>query len=176
MIAKRIVESNWQLVFLAATTTQGKAKAKEPTSKWKMKMLVSEHSPIRLLNINILCELPYKVVMHLVRHKIGTEHFVESQRPDRSGKPRDPDRIVQYLLATNAMGIIAISKERLCMKASLETVKAWRMILEVLRETEPELVSLCVSKCVSRNVCPEHKSCGRDFSKEREKYLSNLGK
>ncbi len=54
------------------------------SSEFKRKMLMSEHSPIRCLQFRIRLEnLPYWVSVHLVRHKLGVEHFVSTQRNDR---------------------------------------------------------------------------------------------
>lgn len=54
------------------------------SQEFKRKMLMSEHSPIRCLSFRIRLEnLPYWVSVHLVRHKLGVEHFVSTQRDDR---------------------------------------------------------------------------------------------
>ena len=48
------------------------------------KMYKSEHSPIRTQMFWIEMEdIPTFVSVHLVRHKIGVEHFVKSNRLDR---------------------------------------------------------------------------------------------
>lgn len=77
---------SWQDVRDAARNTvwKGGLGEKEVSSEFKRKMLMSEHSPIRCLQFRIRIEsLPYWVSVHLVRHKLGFEHFVSTQRDDR---------------------------------------------------------------------------------------------
>ena len=77
---------NWQAVKNAAMNTVGKETGKYPDSDWKKRILLAEHSPIRLLTFTVrITDLPYWVSVHLVRHKIGVEHFVKTQRSDRGG-------------------------------------------------------------------------------------------
>ena len=77
----------WQDVRDTARNTVWKGSldpAKPVSSEFKSGMLMSEHSPIRCLQFRIRLEnLPYWVSVHLVRHKLGVEHFISSQRDDR---------------------------------------------------------------------------------------------
>ena len=76
----------WQDVRDSARNTVWKkslGEDKEVSSEFKRKMLMSEHSPIRLLQFKVRMEIPYWVSVHLVRHKLGVEHFVSTQRDDR---------------------------------------------------------------------------------------------
>jgi len=92
------------------------------------------------------------------------EHFVTTQRTDRTGTDRNElpqGSLVDYQFTANAQAIIAISRKRLCMCASKETREAWSMFLELLKEVEPELYSVCVKECVYRGgYCPEMFPCG----------------
>ena len=82
-------EDNWQDVKNAAMNTVGKDKGVYPTAAWKKKILLAEHSPIRLMQFAWKwSDLPYWVSVHIVRHKIGIEHFVSTQRTDRTGVDR----------------------------------------------------------------------------------------
>ena len=78
---------DWQDVLSAARTTMGKEDAtKEPSNLWKKRILKAEHSPIRRMFFKWKWEnLPSFVSVHFVRHKHGIEHFVKSQRTDRTG-------------------------------------------------------------------------------------------
>lgn len=84
----------WQDVRDAARNTVDKRELGpdvDVSSSFKRRILLAEHSPIRCLQFRIRLEnLPYWVSVHLVRHKIGVEHFVTTQRDDRdvSGKVR----------------------------------------------------------------------------------------
>lgn len=164
-------QDNWQKIKDTTMTTIGKDNGKYPTSEWKAKLLRSEHSPIRGLVINAkFYDIPYWVVMHLCRHKIGIEHFVSTQRTDRTTEkiPRDElpqGALVDYAITINAQAIINISRKRLCSGASKETRMAWEAFLSKLSEVEPELFELCVAECVYRGYCSEMFPCGYSETK-----------
>jgi hypothetical protein len=152
-------------------------------SKFKKRLLMSEHSPIRLLNIIWKWEgLKSWISVHFVRHHIGINHYVESQRDDRTGINRDKkfqDSKVNHKCSSNAQEIINISRKRLCNKTHKETKKEWENFLERLKELEPELYEVCVKECVYRNgLCPEMQSCSynytKDFEIELKKYQELL--
>ena len=173
------VKGTWREVADAARTTIGMEKGeKDPSSVWKRKMLLSEHSPIRQLSVKWKWKnLKYWVSVHFVRHKIGIEHFVSTQRTDRTGKNRDrsfQSAPVTHECIADAQSIINISRKRLCLLASKETTVAWKAFLKELKKKEPELVSACVPECIYRGFCPEIKSCNfyqtPAFRKELEKY------
>lgn len=175
------VLTKWSLVLNAARTTVGKESAdKVPSAVWKKKILLAEHSPIRLLIINWRwSSIKYWVSVHFVRHKIGIEHFVKTQRSDRTGVLRDrasQDSEVDHECTANAQSLINISRKRLCSSASKETREAWQLLLEKLREKEPELVSVCVRECIYRGFCPELTCCGyvetEAYQKELKSYRS----
>jgi len=147
-------------------------------SDWKLKLLLAEHSPIRMLNITWQWTgIKSWVSVHFARHKIGIEHFVASQRDDRTGEDRDgkrQDAFVNHRCIANAQAIINISKKRLCRKSHIETQAEWFHFLEALREIEPELFDVCVKECVYRNgICPEIKSCGYNKTAAFKKELSD---
>lgn len=157
-------DDRWQEVKNAAMNTIGKSNGKYPDWKWKRKILKAEHSPIRLLEMTIrIYDLPYWVSVHLVRHKIGIEHWVSTQRTDRTGICRDElpqGALVDHTIRLNAQALIAISRKRLCRQASPETRKAWEAVIAAVETVEPELAELCVPECVYRGHCTEMKSCG----------------
>jgi thymidylate synthase ThyX len=169
-----------QVADCANITIHKEAGLKEPSPKWKKRILLCEHSPIRELVFDLKwTELKYWVSVHIVRHKIGIEHYVRSQRSDRTGVDRDSlpqDSLVEHRVSVNAQALIAISRKRLCNCAAQETREAWAALLECLREKEPELFSVCVPDCVYRGRCYEYKSCGYDqtgdFAKRLEEYRS----
>lgn len=171
----------WRDVADAARTTIRMPEGqKEPSSAWKRQILLAEHSPIRQMIFKWKwINLKYWISVHFVRHKFGIEHFVSTQRSDRTGINRDglpQSAPVNHECLANAQAIIYISRKRLCRQADAETVQAWRLVLDALRETEPELYSVCVPECVYRGFCPEFKSCGyvrtAAFARARESYLT----
>ncbi|MDA3822324.1 MAG: thymidylate synthase ThyX, partial [Bacteroidales bacterium] len=100
-------KGTWREVADSANTTIRKeAGTKEPSSLWKKRMLLCEHSPIRQLFIKAkLYDLKSWVSVHIVRHKFGIEHWVRSQRTDRTGIDRNEltqDSIVEHEFLANA--------------------------------------------------------------------------
>lgn len=171
-------EDNWQDVKNATMTTIGKSTGKYPDSRWKRQLLQSEHSPIRKIRFSWKwADLPYWVSVHMVRHKIGIEHFVKTQRSDRTNICRDElpqGALVSHECEADAQALINISRKRLCSCASPETRKAWTLVKKKVAETEPELAACMVKECIYRGFCPEMFGCDFDkteeFKKELEEY------
>jgi len=159
------VLGSWRSVADAARTTiRLDGGTGEPSARWKRRILLAEHSPIRKLLVNWKwSDLPYWVSVHFVRHKFGIEHFVSTQRTDRTGEDRtvkNQDAPVEHECLANAAELMFISRRRLCAQASPETRAAWKLVVDELAKHEPELASCCVPECVYRGFCPEFKSCG----------------
>ena len=167
---------NWQAVKNAAMNTIGAESGKYPDTKWKRKILLAEHSPIRLLELTVrITDVPYFVVMHLVRHRVGIEHFVSTQRTDRTGIDRTQlpqGAPVNYTFRANAQAFIAISRKRLCGQAAKETRAVWKAVIEAVRTVELELADCCVPDCIYRGKCQELKCCG--YYKNTDRFISDL--
>ena len=171
-------EDNWQDIKNATMNTIGRSTGAYPDSEWKLKLIRAEHSPIRKLRFSWRWQdLPYWVSVHFVRHKIGIEHFVKSQRTDRTGIDRkvlEQGALVSHECEANAQALITISRKRLCSCASPETRQAWQLVRDKVAECEPELARCMVRECVYRGFCPEMFGCGYDkteaFKKELEEY------
>lgn len=157
------VKGTWKEIYQAALVTEGKETDKEPSSRWKERILRAEHSPIRKLIISArFTDIPYYVSTHLVRHKLGIEHWVRTQREDRTGIRRDSlnqTAPVTHEFEANAQAIINISRKRLCRLASPETREAWQMFINELAKVEPELADCCLPDCEYRGQCHEMKPC-----------------
>lgn len=176
--------TDWKEIRNACRTTVGAEETDaEITNNFKKRLLLSEHSPIRLLNITWLWQgIKSWISVHFVRHKYGIEHFVSSQREDRTGIDRDSkrqDSLVNHKCNANAQAIIYISRKRLCKKAHPETREAWREFLYDLYKHEPELVDCCVPECIYRGgICPELKTCGYNltdnFKQELDDYIKPI--
>lgn len=178
--------TSWKRVLNAARRTIGKDQLnKEPSDSWKAKMLLAEHSPIRLLEYDWSWgEIRQWVTAHLVRHHEGCEKFVHTQRGDRRKILEDyevetRDELPQGALndmdmTANAQALINISRKRLCNCASKETREAWIQVKEAIAEVDPVLASKMVPECLYRGFCPEFMNpCG--YSKT-EKYQKDLKK
>lgn len=171
--------SNWIEALNVARNTINKGETnKEPSSKWKRSILLAEHSPIRLIKLNYTWEgVKSWISVHFVRHKIGIEHFVSTQREDRTNIDRNSkrqDSLVNHSFEVNSQAVINISRKRLCKQAHKETGEKWIEFLEnEVRIKEPELYSVCVPECIYRGFCPEMKECGYSKTEDFKEKLKN---
>ena len=173
--------TSWKRVLNAARRTVGKKPLdKEPSDNFKAKILLAEHSPIRLLEFDWTWEdIKQWVTVHIVRHHEGCEKFVHSQRVDRNPllKGLNRDELPQGLLnemdmTANAQALINISRKRLCSCASPETREAWRAVLDKVKQIDPIIAEKCVPECVYRGFCPEFdRCCGYVNSKQYQEQL-----
>ena len=171
--------TSWRRALNAARRTIGKAPlAKEPSKSWEAKMLLAEHSPIRLVEFDWTWkDIMQWVTTHLVRHHEGCEKFVHSQRGDRRVLPVPRNELPQGALndmdmTANAQAIINISRKRLCSCASKETREAWKQVVEAIRKVDPVLADKCVPECLYRGFCPEFMNpCGYSKTKKFEEDL-----
>lgn len=178
-------KADWREVADAARTTVNmEAGDKEPSSSWKRKILMAEHSPIRKIIFDWKwCNIMTWVSDHFVRHKYGIEHFVSTQRSDRTGIDRNllpQNEPRNHEVEANAQAIINISRKRLCLgNVAKETRETWETFLnEIVAKEEPELYGVCVKECVYRGFCPEMKCCGyvksEKFKEELDKYRNGF--
>lgn len=152
----------WQQIKDCTMTTISKDAGVYPPSEWKTKLLRSEHSPIRIgFFILKLYDIPSYVATHIARHHIGIEKFVSTRRSDRGFEDEviTRDSPVDMSLMINYHALLQISRKRLCTSADAKTIKVWKMILESIKEYEPELYNLCVPQCLYNGYCPEFKGC-----------------
>jgi hypothetical protein len=180
-ILKSPDDNDWLLARKCALNTVHKETENIPSSELKKKFIASEHSPIRTLRLVWKwIDIPSWVSVHFVRHSKFADHFVQSQRNDRQ-KEYDRNTApqnspVSHIVETNFQEVLAISRVRLCLQASVETRNEWIAFLEELRKTQPELVEMCVPNCVYRaGLCPEvFSKCRYNetemFRKELEQY------
>lgn len=169
----------WPPVKRAARTTIGKeGEGVYPSASWKKTILLAEHSPIRKIRFSWKwCDLKSWVSVHFVRHKFGIEHWVTTQRSDRTGVDRDKspqDTPVSHECEANAQALIFISRRRLCTQASAETRAAWKEVKTEVAKVDPVLASVMVPECIYRGFCPEFRSCGyvdtEAYKKALEEY------
>ena len=168
-------EDNWQDVKDTTMNTIGKDTGKYPSSEYKRKLILSEHSPIRRIKFYWRwVDLKSWVSVHFVRHKFGIDHWVTTQRTDRTGVNRDElpqGALVNHAAEANAQALINISRKRLCNCASKETREAWQAVKDEVAKVEPELAECMVRECIYRGFCPEMFGCDYDKTKEFEKKL-----
>lgn len=154
---------DWTRVKNHCRTTDNKDfTEKEATPTFKKKLLISEHSPIRLLEFDWSWKgIPYWVATHWVRHKF--EKFQSTQRTDRTGHDRSKnpqDEPVNLDGYANMQNLIDAWRKRLCYCASPETREYAEDFKLKLHETHPEEANVLVPNCIYRCGCPEFKTCG----------------
>ena len=175
--------TSWRRALNAARQTVGKKPlSKEPSDEWKAKILLAEHSPIRLVEYDWKWEdIPQWVTAHFVRHHEGCEKFVHSQRDDRNSNPISRSNMPQgspndMIMTANAQALINISRKRLCARAAVETSMAWHKVKFEIEKIDPVLASKMVPECIYRGFCPEPNSCGFWKSKEYARQLAKYRK
>ena len=156
--------------------TMGKETKTMPTSDFVRRLLVARHSPIRELRFSyVIRDIPYWVSVHLVRHHVGFQPYVQSQRNDRQSnydREKAPqDAPVTMRITVNAEALLTLANKRLCMKASPETREVVQRMCNLAEKVMPELKGLLVPMCEYNHACYEIKSCGR-YEEERMKCLN----
>ena len=161
-VSVKIKKDSWlDCVDSARVTIWKDGLNKEPSESFKKTMIISEHSPFREVGFVIdISNLESWVATHIVRHHIGVEKYISTQRVDRkesSLKRADMPQgaLVNMRISLNAQALINISKERLCHCASVETQMVWRAVVRGVGSIEPMIAQACVPKCIYRGFCPE---------------------
>lgn len=147
--------------------TAGKDTSSPPSSDLTRKLLAARHSPIRELTFSyVIRNIPYWVSVHLVRHHVGFQPYVESQRNDRQSKydrnKAPQDASITMRITLNAEALLTLANKRLCMKASPETREVVKEMCRLAEEKVPELHEFLVPMCdYHGGICYEVQSCGR---------------
>jgi len=166
------IEANWIRIKNACRNTVNKNHTDTiPNSEFKTKLLISEHSPIRLINVDWSWKnIKSFVATHFSRHK--WECFISTQRSDRTGVDRDKEpqgALVTFEGVANAQNLIDTMRKRLCYQASKETRELAEDLKVSISKTEVELADVLVPNCIYRASCPEFENCGF-WNKFIEKY------
>jgi len=157
------IEANWIRIKNACRNTVNKDHTDTiPNSEFKTKLLISEHSPIRLINVDWSWKnIKSWISVHWSRHK--WECFISTQRSDRTGIDRDKEpqgALVTFEGVANAQNLIDTMRKRLCYQASKETRELAEDLKVSISKTEVELADALVPNCIYRCGCPEFKECG----------------
>ena len=165
-LLKYPTEKDWQWCKTCTLNTVGKKSLTAPTDEWKQKLIESEHSPLRELWFGVKMEIPYFVSVHYVRHHIGVNHYVQSQRNDRQHKydrtTAPQGAIVSHIMSINAQELVFMAHKRLCKQASPETREVMKMIVDEVIKVCPQMKSVLVPLCKYRNgKCTEFFPCSK---------------
>lgn len=159
------IADSWRRVKNHCRTTDNKDfTEKDPIGTFKKKLLISEHSPIRLLEFDWSWpQIPYWVSTEWSRHKF--EKFISTQRDDRlkdetprGKKPQDAP--VNFDGYANMQNLIDAWRKRMCYQATPEARKLAEDFKVELHKTHPLEADVLVPNCIYRCGCPEFKTCG----------------
>ena len=138
--------------------------SRKPSKITLDKIYQCEHSPLRTQMFWIeMRDIPTFVSVHLVRHKFGVEHFVESNRDDTKKDSGIVDRntLVNHAMLINAQALINMARKRLCSKTHTSTLLVMAYICSEVQIVDKDLAEYLVPDCVYRGGCNELKSCKR---------------
>ncbi|MEE0084341.1 MAG: FAD-dependent thymidylate synthase, partial [Paludibacteraceae bacterium] len=109
---------------------------------------------------------------HFVRHHIGVNHYVSTQRDDRVFRNEEITRadlpqgqMVSHIMSVNAQELMFMSRKRLCKQAEKTTRKVMKAIVNEVHTTNHEFkeAGVLVPNCVYRNgKCDEFFPCDKD--------------
>lgn len=169
----------------AIATTLGKQSLKSvPDSKdalvdYYITLFIQNHSVVRSVHFRIIdTEANKSVTRQLLRATTGgPQPYVESSRPDWTGKPRNEEETCFFTHDHTAESFIMEARQRLCYRAWAPTRKT---VLDIVRKMwesgDPFFEALavcCVPNCVFQYGCPEGKfNCG--WWDKQEDYPYNL--
>ena len=159
------IGDDWRRVKNHCRTTDNKDfTEKDATDTFKKKLLISEHSPIRLLEFDWSWKsIYYWLSTEMSRHKF--EKFISSQRDDRliDNTPRGKktqDALVNFDGYANMQNLIDAWRKRLCFCATKEARELAEDFKITLHETHPMESDVLTPNCLYRFGCPEFKTCG----------------
>ena len=173
------VGNDWRRVKNHCRTTDNKDFTEnDATETFKKKLLISEHSPIRLLEFDWSWKkIFYWLSTEWSRHKF--EKFISSQRDDRlvdetpRGK-KPQDSLVNFDGYANMQNLIDSWRKRLCYSATDDARRLAEDFKESLHEEYPLESNVLVPNCIYRCGCPEFRSCG--FMARFKKWLHDNNK
>lgn len=160
------VNADWTAAKNECRNTVNKeATDNKPSSQFIHNLLISEHSPIRLITVRWRFEnIKSWIATHFARHWLGWDKWISTQRTDRTGIDRNKmpqDTPVNMDINANAQALINVARYRLCYQASPETRKYMESVKNAIAaEGQRELSDVMVPNCIYRGGCPEFKTCG----------------
>lgn len=166
------IKGDWQEVVDDCRATVAKPPlGKEPSDAWKRGILISEHDPIRDIEVKFSWNIPYWVAMHWKTHiwrsRTNSQRNDRQSKYDRNKAPQDSPVI--FVGDANIQHLIDTDRKRLCFMASPETRACAVSLKKELRTVEPQASDVLVPNCVYRCGCPEPNGCGW-FDRMVQKY------
>jgi len=171
---KRLVGPEYMTGALRTTAGKDMYVVKKPTLETFKKMVVSAggvpHSPLRAVNYRIYVEdVKSWVTVHYVRHHIGVQFYIKSQRTDRdvsSGdRNKDPqDTLINMMFDVNANSLLMMAQARLCVKAAPDTQAVMKEIKKQILEGDDydQIIGGAMQpSCEWYSKCFEPSPCGK---------------
>jgi hypothetical protein len=158
------IKGDWQEVVDDCRATVAKPPlGREPSDTWKRDILISEHDPIRDIEVKFRWpSMPYWVAMHWKTHiwrgRTNTQRNDRQSKYDRRKAPQDSP--VDFIGDANSQHLIDTFRKRLCFMASPETREYAEDFKEELHNHEAEISDVLVPNCIYRCGCPEPNGCG----------------
>lgn len=172
-----LINKDWTRAKNHCRRTVGKQFTENvPSDSFKEKLAISEHSPIRVLEVDWTWpEIPYWVSTEWSRHKF--EKFITSQRNDRQQNydrnSARQDAPVNFDGFANLQNLIDAWRKRLCFKATKEARELAEDFKTNLEVNDKAMAKVLVPNCVYRCGCPEFEACG--FFKSFLNYAKENG-
>jgi len=156
------ITGTWKMAKNKCRTTVNKEYSDvEPSPSFIYKLLISEHSPIRLISVDWSWKsMPYWLSTEWSRHKF--EKYISTQRTDRTGVDRSElpqGARVNFDGYANAQHLIDAWRKRLCRQATKEAQESAMDFKRKLHDVEEQLSDVLVPNCVYRGGCPEFTPC-----------------
>ena len=175
----------------AIATTIGKDNLKDFNGdlySYYLTLFIQNHSILRSVRFRIKDTASDKsVARQLLRATTGSpQPYMESSRPDWTGKPRNDTETCFFTQDHTAESFMNEARQRLCFRAWAPTRKTVQEIIKTMRESgDPYFRALAVASvpnCVHQYGCPEGKmGCGwwgknwtefpQDLGLRRAKYM-----
>ena len=159
------VQIDWTEIKNQCRHTTNKEDTNIPaTNDFIKKILISEHSPIRLGKIKWSWDgIKSWISVHFARHWLGWDKWISTQRTDRTGVDRDSarqDTLVNMDVEANPQALINVSRYRLCGQSSDETREHMEDLkVEIKNIGEKELSDVMMPNCIYRAGCSEFSMC-----------------
>jgi hypothetical protein len=157
------IKGDWEEVVNDCRMTVSKGElGHEPSKAFKKAILISEHDPIRDIEVKFRwANIKYWIAMHWKTHiwrsRTNTQRNDRQDDYDRDEEPQKHP--VEFVGDANAQHLIDTMRKRLCFMASSETREYAQDLKETLRQVEPELSDVLVPNCIYRCGCPENGEC-----------------
>ena len=157
------IKGDWEEVVDDCRMTVSKGGlGHEPSTAFKKAILISEHDPIRDIEVKFRwANMKYWIAMHWKTHiwrsRTNTQRNDRQDNYDRDEEPQKHP--VEFVGDANAQHLIDTMRKRLCYMAASETREYAEDLKKTLLKVEPELSNVLVPNCVYRCGCPENGKC-----------------